>query len=171
MCRNYQEYKRKPRWSRIGTLLKSVLELFLEFASLTSEDDVKRVPILLQSCHKFPYEDLKPEISPIGVRTRPVVPFWWNPKRGWRKSESLYKEGNPRSWEDPKTTNFPPPRQPSGGGEPPPHHPHHQGQPPPPRAAAAAPKGRRRLHSGLHLFINLSIFSNDFSTVSMMKGE
>ena len=161
MCRNYQEYKRKPCWSRIGTFLKSVWELFTKIASLTLEDDVIWRPGCYESCHNFPYEDFKPEISPIGVRTRPVGPFWWNPKRGWRKSESLYKEENPRSWEAAKTTNFPPPRQPSGGGEPPPHHPHHQGQPP--RAATAAvgccgsppPLRAAPLHQPLHLLQRL----------------
>ena len=107
MCRNYQEYKRKTCWSRIGTLLKSVPELFSEFASLTLEDDVIWRPGCYKSCHNFPYEDFKPEISPIGVRTRPVDPFWWNPKRGWRKSEKIYKGRKPRSWPTPHTHKFP----------------------------------------------------------------
>ena len=38
MCRNYQEYKRKPCWSRIGTFQKSVHQQFLEIVSLTLED-------------------------------------------------------------------------------------------------------------------------------------
>jgi hypothetical protein len=32
---------------------------------------------------------LELKFGPIGVRTRPVGPFWWNPKRG---------DGNPRSY-------------------------------------------------------------------------
>ena len=106
ICRNYQEYKRKPCWSRIGTFLKSVWELFTKFASLTLEDDVKWRPGCYESCHNFPYEDFKPKISPIGVRTRPVGPFWWNPKRGWRKSEKIYKGRKPNSWRTPPPTNF-----------------------------------------------------------------
>ena len=106
MCRNYQEYKRKPCWSRIGTFLKSVWELFTKIASLTLEDDVIWRPGCYESCHNFPYEDFKPEISPIGVRTRPVGPFWWNPKRGWRKSEKIYKGRKPNSWRTPPPTNF-----------------------------------------------------------------
>ena len=106
MCRNYQEYKRKPCWSRIGTFLKSVWELFTKIASLTLEDDIIWRPGCYENCHNFPYEDFKPEISPIGVRTRPVGPFWWNPKRGWRKSEKIYKGRKPNSWRTPPPTNF-----------------------------------------------------------------
>jgi len=56
---------------------------------LTLEDDVIWRPGCYESCHNFPYEDFKPEISPIGVRTRAVGPFGWNPKRG---------DGNPRRY-------------------------------------------------------------------------
>ena len=106
MCRNYQEYKRKPCWCRIGTFLKSVWELFTKFASLTLEDYVKWRPGCYESCHNVPYEEFKPAISPIGVRMRPVGPFWWNPKRGWRKSEKIYKGRKPNSWRTPPPTNF-----------------------------------------------------------------
>jgi hypothetical protein len=53
MCRNYQEYKRKPYWSQIGTFQKSVPELFSKMVMLRVEDDVKRKTPQLQSCWKF----------------------------------------------------------------------------------------------------------------------
>jgi hypothetical protein len=53
MCRNYQEYKWKPRWSQIATFLKSVPELFLKMVTLWVEDGLKWKTLQLQSYMEF----------------------------------------------------------------------------------------------------------------------
>ena len=141
MCRNYQEYKRKPCWTRIRTFLKSAWELFIEIISLTPDDDVKWKSNVIHSCGKFYFHNPELNIWPNPSPDAPDMPVFVSPKTGWRKSESQYKGRNPRSWKPPRTTNFPPPRQPSWGGEPAQHHPHHQGWSWPRRAAAAATTG------------------------------
>jgi hypothetical protein len=65
MCRNYQEYKRKPCWSQIGTFQKSVQELFSKIVTLRVEDSVKRKTPQLQSCWKFHEERFKYKIELI----------------------------------------------------------------------------------------------------------
>ena len=143
MCRNYQEYKRKPCWSRIGTFQKSVHQQFLEIVSLTLEDEVKWKTWLLQKCGEFYANNPGPKIRPNPSPDALDMPVLVEPKRGWREYENIYKGRNPRSR---GSTNFPPPRQPSWGGEPPPYQHHLQGRrgakgrrrSSPPRAAAAA---------------------------------
>ena len=165
MCRNYQIRQSKPCWSRIGTFQKSVSKLFSNIVTFGPEDNVKWKSNLLQSCGKFSADGSRLKIQPNPSPDGWDISVLLNLKIWWREFGNLYKERKPRSQ---GATNFPPPQQPSWGGEPPQHHLHHQGQPPPPRAAAVAAKGSRRrrcavaatglrLHSRLHLFINLSI--------------
>ena len=65
MCRNYQEYKRKPCWSQIGTFQKSVPELFSKMVTLRVEDGVKRKFPQRQICWKFREERSRHKIQLI----------------------------------------------------------------------------------------------------------
>jgi hypothetical protein len=91
MCRNYQEYKWKPCWSQIGTLQKSVSELFLKMVTLRVEDGVKRKTLQLQSCRKFHGKRSGYKIHLIPSPDGRDKPAPLRPKMGRRKSERLYK--------------------------------------------------------------------------------
>jgi hypothetical protein len=62
MCRIYQEYKRKPCWSQIGTFQKSVSEFVSKMVTLRVEDGIKRKTPQLKSCWKFCEEHSKYKI-------------------------------------------------------------------------------------------------------------
>jgi hypothetical protein len=110
MCRNYQEYKRKPCWSRIGTFLKSVWKLFLKIGTYRTEDDVKRKNSSRESCREFSPNGsghkIRPNPSPDG-RDKPDL---LQPYMGWRESEKLYKGRNLTREEHLIPTNFQPPK-------------------------------------------------------------
>jgi hypothetical protein len=79
MCRNYQEYKRKPCWSQIRTFQKSVPELVSKMVTLRVEDCVKQKTPQLQSCWKFREERSRHKIQLIpcpkgGDKSAPLQP-------------------------------------------------------------------------------------------------
>jgi hypothetical protein len=89
MCRNYQEYKRKPCWSQIRTFQKSILELFPKMVTLRVEDGVKQKTPQLQSCWNFAWNVLDIKLNRFRVRTAELSPLYCNPRWG---------DGNPRSY-------------------------------------------------------------------------
>jgi hypothetical protein len=109
ICRNYQEYNWKLCWSQIGTFLKSVPELFSKMVTLRVEDSVKRKTLQLQSCREFHGKHSGYKIRLIPSPDGRVRPDLVRPKMGRWKSEKLYKERKPNSWETPPPTNFQPP--------------------------------------------------------------
>ena len=110
MCSNYQKYKRKPCWSRIGTFLKSIWKLFLKIVTLRVEDGVKRKSRRRQSCRKFSAERSRHKIRLIPSPDGRDKPDLLQPYMGWRESEKLYKGRKPNSWRTPHTTNLQPPK-------------------------------------------------------------
>ena len=81
MCRNYQEYKRKPCWSRIGTFQKSIHQQFLEIVSLTLENNVKWKTCLLQMCGKFYANNPGLKIQPNPSLDAPNYSVFMEPNR------------------------------------------------------------------------------------------
>jgi hypothetical protein len=106
MCRNYQEYKWKPCWSQIGTFLKSMPELFSKMITLRVVDGVKQKTLQLQSCREFHGKRSGHKIRMIPSTDSQVKPNLVRPKMGRRKSEKLYKERKPNSYETPPPTNL-----------------------------------------------------------------
>jgi hypothetical protein len=109
MYRNYQEYKWKPCWSKIGTFQKSMPELFSKMVTLRVEYCIKQKILQLQSCREFHVERSGNNIHLIPSPDGQDKPAPLRPKMGRRESKRLYKGGNPSSWETPPPTNLQPP--------------------------------------------------------------
>jgi hypothetical protein len=99
MCRNYQEYKWKPRWSQIGTFQKSMLELFSKMVTLRVEDGIKQKTFQLQSCREFQGERYGHKIYLILSPNDWDKPAPLQPQMGRWESERLYKGRNSSSWD------------------------------------------------------------------------